>query len=73
MEIVIAFILLIFIILLGISFACGFCVGRKTKPTVNIETPTGEELERIKREEKELENFFSYDGRPQSDITGNSR
>lgn len=65
MEIVIAFILLIFIFLLGISFACGFYVGRKTKPTVNIETPTGEELERIKREEKELENFFSYDGRPQ--------
>ena len=65
MEIVIAFILLIFIILLGISFTCGFFVGEKTKPTVNIETPTGEELERIKREEKELENFFRYDGRLQ--------
>lgn len=73
-----ALIILIFIITLlllcSIMFVfgawCGYNHKKQKKPTPQVKQPTTEELSKIKQEQKELENFMNYTGKPQEVISG---
>jgi cell division protein FtsB len=73
-----ALIILIFIIVLlllcSIMFIfgawCGFNYKKRKKSASQVKQPTSEELSKIKQEQKELENFMNYTGKPQEAISG---
>ena len=67
--IITAFVLLVYLILLGISFVGGFYLGKKKRPKPKIAEPSAEEQRQIERNRKEFEYFMSYDGRPQDAIS----
>lgn len=68
-AIVTAFVLFIYLILCGISFAGGFYLGKKKRPEPKQNEPTSEEIRQMKRQQKELENFINYRGDRQEDIS----
>lgn len=70
MEVIlISFVLFIFLILCGISFAGGFYLGLKKRPADRKREPTAEELKQTRKIKKEYENFMSYSGDKQEDIS----
>ncbi len=63
-----AFVLFIFLILCGISFAGGYYLGLKKRPADHKRELTAEELTQTRKIKKEYENFMSYSGDKQEDI-----
>jgi hypothetical protein len=49
---------------------CGYNHKKRKKSASQVKQPTSEELSKIKQEQKELENFMNYTGKPQKAISG---
>lgn len=59
---------LVWLLTMGVSFAVGFAYARRRKPRPEPKQISEEEMRESRRNQKELENFMNYNGRPQEII-----